>query len=124
MSDSSAVINHYYNYLERHMDTDSVSHMMHYNHLITDDDYEAITTAPNDIKMNTVLLQYVRSMDMSQLFGFCDVLKNIESQKLIGDYLSDCKHTYVCTNYIYKSIVHYRYALVCNMKLAKVSISN
>ena len=37
------VIGHYYTYLESHMDADSVSHMMHYKHLITDDDYEAIT---------------------------------------------------------------------------------
>ena len=89
--DSSAVINHYYNYLEHHMDADSVSHMMHCEHLITDDDYEAITSAPNDIKINTVLLQYVRAMDMSQLIRFCDVLKGIESQKTIGELLSACK---------------------------------
>ena len=88
--DSSAVINHYYTYLEGHMDADSVSHMMHCKHLITDDDYETITAAPNDIKMNTVLLQYVRSMDMSQLIRFCDVLKNIETQKTIGVCLSAC----------------------------------
>ena len=72
------------------MDADSVSHMMHCNYLITDDDYEAITAAPNDNKMNTVLLQYVRAMDMSQLLGFCDVLKNIENQEIIGVYLSKC----------------------------------
>ena len=73
------------------MDADSVSHMMHYKHLITDDDYEAITTAPNDIKMNTVLLQYVNAMDMNQLISFCNILKSIETQKIIGDCLSNCK---------------------------------
>ena len=42
--------------LENYMDADSVSHMMHCEHLINDDDYEAITAAPNDSKMNTLLL--------------------------------------------------------------------
>ena len=88
--DPGAVIDHYYNYLESHMDADSVSHMMHCNHLITDDDYEAITSAPNDIKINTVLLQYVRQMHMNQLISFCDVMKSIETHKIIGDYLFSC----------------------------------
>ena len=73
------------------MDADSVSHMMHCEHLITDDDFGAITSAPNDIKMNTVLLQYVRAMDVSQLISFCDILKSIETQKTIGELLSACK---------------------------------
>ena len=76
------------------MDADSVSHMMHCTHLITDDDYEAITTAPNDNKMNASLLQYIRGMDMSQLVRFCDLMKNIETQKMIGDHLSTCKFMY------------------------------
>ena len=118
VSDSSAVINHYYNFLERHMDADSVSHMMHCNHLITDDDYEAITTAPNDIKMNTVLLEYVRAMNMSQLISFCDVLKDIETQKLIGDYLSDCKHTYTQTIFINQLCITC-YALVCKYEISQ-----
>ena len=87
----SQVVNYYYTCLESHMDADSVSHMMHYKHLITDDDYEAITTAPNDSKMNTVILQYVRAMDINQLNKFCDVLKSIETQKNIGDCLSTGK---------------------------------
>ena len=74
------------------MDADSVSHMMHYKHLITDDDYKAITAAPIDIKMNTVILQYVKAMDANLFMRFCDVLKNIESQKFIGDSLSTCKY--------------------------------
>ena len=74
------------------MDADSVSHKMHCNHLISDDDYEAITAAPNDIKINTVLLQYVRQMHIRQLIGFCDVLKSIETQKTIGELLSACKY--------------------------------
>jgi len=41
------------------MDADSVSHMMHCGHLVTDSDHEAITAAPNDIRMNSLLLQYV-----------------------------------------------------------------
>ena len=73
------------------MDADSVSHMMHCEHLITDDDYEAITAAPNDNKMNTLLLQYVRSMNVKQLSKFCDILKSIETHAIIGDCLSTCK---------------------------------
>ena len=73
------------------MDADSVSHMMHCEHLITDDDYEAITAAPNDNIMNTLLLQYVRSMDQSQLSKFCDILKSIETHKVIVGYSSACE---------------------------------
>ena len=82
------------------MDADSVSYMMHCEHLITDDDYEAITAAPNDNKMNTFLLQYVRSMNVSQLSRFCDILKNIETHKFIGDCSSTCKYSYVNSNMI------------------------
>ena len=96
VSDPSEVINHYYTYLEGHIDADSVSHIMHYKHLITDDDYEAITAAPNDSKMNSVILQYVRAMDMSKLIKFCDILKSIETQKIIGDKLSTCKCIFIC----------------------------
>ena len=67
------------------MDADSVSHMMHCEHLITDDDYEAITAAPNDSKMNMLLLQYVRSMNVNQLSRFCDILVSIEAHKVIED---------------------------------------
>ena len=84
------VINHYYTYLEGHMDADSVSHMMHSKRLITDNDYEAITTAPNDINMNRLLLQYVRVMDMPNLSRFCDVLKSIETQHCIGVTVEAC----------------------------------
>ena len=73
------------------MDADSVSHMMHCEHLITDDDYEAITAAPNDNKMNTLLLQYVRSMNMNQLSKFCDIFKSIETHKINGDCSLICK---------------------------------
>ena len=73
------------------MDADSVSHMMHCEHLITDDDYKAITAAPNDSKINIVLLQYVKSMNMSQLSRFCEILKSIETHKIIGDCSSTCK---------------------------------
>ena len=67
------------------MDADSVSHMMHCEHLITDDDYEAITAAPNDSKMNMLLLQYVRSMNVNQLSRFCDILVSIEAHEVIED---------------------------------------
>ena len=73
------------------MDADSVSHMMHCEHLISDDDYEAITAAPNDNIMNTLLLQYVRSMDLNQLSKFCDILKSIEAYKIVGGYSTACE---------------------------------
>ena len=73
------------------MDADSVSHMMHNEHLITDSDYEAITAAPNDINMNRLLLQYVRAMDMPELLKFCDLLKSTETQQCIGVNLEMCK---------------------------------
>ena len=78
------------------MDADSVSHMMQCEHLITDDDYEAITTAPNDTKMNCLLLQYVKLMDLKMLLKFCDILKSIETQQDIGKSLEICK----CSNAI------------------------
>ena len=90
--DTNQVISHYYTSLENHMDADSVSHMMHCEHLITDDDYEAITAAPNDNKMNTLLLQYVKSMNVTQLSRFCEILRSIETHKIFGDCSSTCKH--------------------------------
>ena len=102
-SDSSQVISYYYTWLENYMDADSVSHMMHCEHLISDDDYEAITAAPNDNKMNTLLLQYVRSMNVSQLTKFCDILKSIETCAIIRDCLSTCKCTRCCKNLNSKS---------------------
>ena len=90
-SSPSQVINHYYTYLESYIDADSVSHMMHYNRLITDDDYKAITTAPNDSKMNSLLLQYVRAMDLSSLFKFAKVLQSIKAQRSIGNHLELCE---------------------------------
>ena len=88
---SGQVISHYYTCLENYMDADSVSHMMHCEHLITDDDYEAIIAAPNDNKMNILLLQYARSMNLNQLSRFCDILTSIETHEIIGDYSSSCK---------------------------------
>ena len=89
-SSPSQVINHYYVYLKGHMDADSVSHMMHYKCLITDDDFKAISAAPNDDKRNILLLQYVRSMDLSSLLKFIEILKSIESQESIGHHLELC----------------------------------
>ena len=72
------------------MDADSVSHMMRHECLITDDDFKAIATAPNDDTMNLVLLQYVKSLDSSSLFKFIEILQSIETQKSIGHYLQLC----------------------------------
>ena len=91
VQDTCQVISHYYTSLENFMDADSVSHMMLCQNLITDDDYEAITAAPNDNKMNTLLLQYVRSMNAKELSTFCYILKSIETHKIIGNCLSPCK---------------------------------
>ena len=77
----------YYTYLNNYMDADSVSHMMLSSHLITDDDYQAITTAPNDSKMNVAILEYVRAMDLTTVYKFADLLINIETQQSIGNSL-------------------------------------
>ena len=98
--DTSQVISHCYTFLENYMDADSVSHMMLCEHLIIDDDYEAITAAPNDNKMNTLLLQYVRSMNANQLSRFCDILKSIEAHNIIGVCSSTCKYL-SCYVYMY-----------------------
>ena len=84
------------------MDADSVSHMMHSEHLITDSDYEAITAAPNDINMNRLLLQYVRTMDMTNLLKFCNVLKSIETHQRIGETLETCM--YVSCAHVYHQV--------------------
>ena len=73
------------------MDADSVSHMMHCEHLITDDDYDAIAAAPNDTKMNCLLLHYVKLMDIKEFFKFCDILKSIETKRGISESLETCK---------------------------------
>ena len=85
------------------MDADSVSHMMHCKHLITDDDYDVITSAPNDIKMNCLILQYVKMMDVPMLLEFCDILKGIETQQCIGETLEKCKCIHVCLSCVLPS---------------------
>jgi len=76
------------------MDSDSVSHMMHCKHFITDDEYDEITGAPNDMKMNCLLLQYAKTMGLSK---FCSILRSIETQQWIGEHLESrkCLDTYV-----------------------------
>ena len=102
VTNSFEVIACYYTYLLNCMDADSISHMMYCNHLITDDDYEAITTAPIDSKMNSVILEYARAMDLFTLFKFTDLLINIETQKSIGNTLKiGTLCTYVYT-YVYR----------------------
>ena len=66
--------------------------MMHYRHLITDDDYDVITSAPNDMKINCLILQYVKLMDVPMLLEFCNVLKSIETQQCIGKTLGKGKN--------------------------------
>ena len=87
VTNASEFITCFYTYLINYMDADSVSHMMHCNHLITDDDYYAITTAPNDSKMNVIILEYVRAMNPTMLFKFADLLINIETQQSVGRHL-------------------------------------
>ena len=94
VTNSAEVIGCYYTYLLNTMDADSVSHLMHCNHLITGDDYEAITAAPNDSKMNSVILEYARAMDWSTLFKFTDLLISIETQQSIGEAMK--KGMYIC----------------------------
>ena len=89
------------------MDADSVSHMMHSEHLITDSDYAAITAAPNDISMNRLLLQYVRAMDKPDLLKFCKLLQNIDTQKSIGENLETCMSVYVCNCIVSKFVFNY-----------------
>ena len=92
-SDNSQLISHhYYTCLENYMDADSVSHMMHCEHLITDDDYEAITAAPNDNRINILILQYMRSMNLTQMSRFCDILESIKTHNILNeDCSSSCK---------------------------------
>ena len=72
------------------MDADSVSHMMHFKGLIADSDYDVITSAPNDLKMNCLLLQYIKMMNFPLLLNFCKILKSIENQQCIGEALEKC----------------------------------
>jgi len=85
------VINHYYTYLEGHIDADTVSHMMQCRHLLTDDCFEVITSAPNDMRMNCVLLQCVKVMNIPQFLEFCNILKNIGTMQHIGEILETCE---------------------------------
>ena len=78
------------------MDADSVSHMMHCNRLITDDDYEAITAAPNDWMMNVLILEYIRVMDPLTLLKFVSLLETMETQRSIGSSLKSCMYIKPC----------------------------
>jgi len=77
----SEVIGYYYTYLVEHMDADSVSHLMYTENLITDDEFEVISTAPNDMIMNCLLLQFLKLMEVCTLYKFCGLLQKIETQK-------------------------------------------
>ena len=63
--------------------------------------------APNDSKINCLILQYIRAMDMPTLFKFTNIFKSIDTQERIGyslelcEYLTTCAlRTYVCSPYI------------------------
>ena len=71
------------------MDADSVSHLMYTENLITDDEFEVISTAPNDIAMNSLLLQFLKIMKVSKVYS---LFEKIESQKYACYILSDGKH--------------------------------
>ena len=103
------------------MDADSISHMMHNENFINCYEYEAITAAPNDISMNRLLLQYVRTMDMPSLLKFCCLLKNIETQQCIGANLEKCmqalhiSHLYSLSYILYMYLVSYLHELMAFM---------
>lgn len=69
------------------MDADSVSHLIHYKGLITDDEFDVISIAPNDMKMNGLILEIAKVMDIHMLLEFCNILKSIETQQCIGETL-------------------------------------
>ena len=90
------------------MDADSVSHLMNCRHLLSDDDYKVIMTAPNDMKINCILLQYVKLLSLNKLLQFCSVLKEIDTQENIGQSLEACKcanPNLLKTNYFVKYIL-------------------
>ena len=99
MTSPSQIISHYYTYLESHLDADSVSNMMHHENLLSDEDYDVITSAPTDMKMNCLLLHYIKMMNISKLQQFCKILNEIETQRHIGKSLETCKCLYVCTHH-------------------------
>ena len=109
VANSSEVIACYYMYLMNYMDADSVSHMMHCNHLISDDDYKAITAAPNDSKMNISILEYVKAMDLTALLKFADLLVNINTQQSIGNNLKLGMYTII----VYKFYNLQLHVLLC-----------
>ena len=91
------------------MDADSVSYMMYSDHLITEEDYEAITTAPNDSQMNIAILEYVRLMDLAMLYKFSDLLIRIETQQSIGNSFKIGMHIYM---YVHTTLM---YAFISSM---------
>jgi len=91
-TDTAQVICHYYSFLEAHMDAETIIHMMHCNRILTDDDYCVITTAPNDMKRNTLLLQFIQKISKKSLLKFCNILMGIDdNHKRIGESLKSCK---------------------------------
>ena len=91
------VFGYYYAFLVEHMDADSVSHLMLTNNFITDDEFEAISSAPNDVKMNCLLLQFMKLMKVSTLMKFYQLLQKLETQKNVCDVLLCGKqHFYWC----------------------------
>jgi len=98
------------------MDADTVSHVMHCKHLITDDDYGVITSAPNDMKMNCLILQYFKLMRWDNLMMLCDMLKEIETHEKIANILQNCKY---CTSVGIASLAdnYINLKLMCNVHI-------
>ena len=101
------------------MDPDSVAFLMHSECLLNDDDYKAITAAPNDLKMNCFLLEYImgysKLSDMKKLFKFCEVIKSTETQNCVGEKLYQCKTlvAIVCLHYLkYRNTINNKFTYI------------
>ena len=69
--------------------------MMRYKGLISEYHYNLmVTTAPLDIKLNTLLLQQMELMDMDSLKELSKILEDIETQKEIASLFRNCELIY------------------------------
>ena len=72
---------------------------MYTENLITDDEFEVISSAPNDMKMNCVVLQFVKLMKA------CSLLQKVEPQKYAGVVLNNGKQRDNVRVYILYSVI-------------------
>jgi len=79
------------------MDADTIFHLMQSRNLLTDDLIEVIASAPNDMRMNCLLLHCVKKMETLQFLEFCSILKSTDNMQHIGEELETCKSTEVLT---------------------------